>query len=520
MNPAELRKHFIESLYETLDQVVSPTPYMEIIQGDKVDVTFLDGKGRLPKPNSTEITSLDVDIASLFSDEFNILREGVTGIGKTYTTNALFHAVFGSDGHYTIRLGGGLLGASALEPFTVTKLESGVPKTHIDQAKCGKYGALFIDEINRGDTQEVFQVVDGEIHVNGDTGYLRLPIPGTDRYKKLAIIAAMNPADAQHSSALELDLAGENRFLKFSFPNGVEEAGSSQLDRRAYQNLHDQFWDAFRKRTGMKGTWRELYPLVTDPETVKSTLHHDAREFIDVALGYVGKDPIEINKRNNELLKEVGYEARCIVKDDNSVQRVRDAQKNLKHGFVRRDLKKIHNLASLLGFIKGVKAGTYDTSVSLQDIAASTGVVLESKKVTGSANGPALALVNDALAAYSDIRKDMNIPADIGLRELVWQAAMHAGKEQGFDAYNNTLVKGIDALNTKAQSVAGNVLRSRLAADLGVLAHFGNSYKPVVEAILKKGQNPEVALDAFRMLYEQKKAQASVYTHRLSFVRG
>jgi len=520
MKPIELRKHFIESLYETLDQVVSPTPYMEIVRGDKVDVTFLDGKGRLPKPNSTEITCLDVDIASLFFDDFNILREGVTGIGKTYTTNALFHAVFGSDGHYTIRLGGGLLGASALEPFTVTKLENGVPKTHIDQEKCKKYGGLFIDEINRGDTQEVFQVVDREIHVNGDTGYLRLPIPNTDRYKKLAIIAAMNPADAQHSSALELDLAGENRFLKLSFPNGVEEAGSSQLDRRVYQNLHGQFWDSFRKRTGQKGTWRELYPVVTDPETVKAELHHDAREFIDIALGYVGKDPVDVMKRNSELMDSAGYKARCTIKDGNDIQRVRDAQKNLKHGFVRRDLKKIHNLASMLGFIQGVKAGTYDTSVSLHDIAASTGVVLESKKITGAGNGPALALVNDALHAYKQIRAEMNIPADIGVRELVWQAAMHAGKEQGFDAYSNTLAKGIDALNTQAKGVAQGVLRSRLAADLAVLVHFSNRYKNAVETMLKKEQNPEVSLESFRMLYEKMKAQASVYAHRLSFVRG
>ncbi len=519
MNPKEQRKHFIESLYETLDQVVSPTPYIEITEGDKVDVTFLDGKGRLPKPNSTEVTCLDVDVASLFFDNFNILREGITGIGKTYTTDALFHAVFGADGHYTIRLGGGLLGASALEPFTVTKLENGVPKSHIDQEKCLKYGALFIDEINRGDTQEVFQVVDGEIHVNGDTGYLRIPIPGTDRYKKLAIIAAMNPADAQHSSALELDLAGENRFLKFTFPNGVEEAGASQLDKRAYQNLHAQFWDSFRKKTGMKGSWRELYPLVADPETVKAELHHDAREFIDVALGYVSKDPVDLMKRNAELMKSTGYEARCTVKDGNDVQRVRDAQKNLKHGFVRRDLRKINNFASLLGFIKGVKTGTYDTSVSLHDIAASMGVVLESKKITGSDNGPALALVNDALHAYKHIRTGMDVPADIGVRELVWQAAMYAGQEQGFDAYNNTLVKGIGALNTQAKGVAEGVLRSRLAADLAVLGHFSNAYKAPVETILKR-QDQKVGLEAFRMLYEQKKAQASVYAHRLSFIRG
>src|SRR3989344_4015131 len=256
----EMRKHFIRTLYDTLEGVVSPTPYLEISEGDNVDVRFLNGKARLPTPNTTEVTVLDIDVASLFFDDFHILYEGVTGVGKTYTSDALFNAVFGPDGHYTLRLSGGVLGSSALEPFTTTTLENGVPKTRIDHQKCSKYGALFIDEINRGDSQEVFQVVDGKIHVNGDTGYLRVPIPGTNRYKGLAVIAAMNPADAQHTSALELDIAGENRFLKFKFPNVVAEAGSSQLDKKGSRNLHDQFWTEFAKRTDRKNGWRENYP--------------------------------------------------------------------------------------------------------------------------------------------------------------------------------------------------------------------------------------------------------------------
>ena len=60
MNPKEQRKHFIESLYETLDTVVSPTPYIEITEGEKLDVKFLDGKGNLPKPNAIEVTCLDI----------------------------------------------------------------------------------------------------------------------------------------------------------------------------------------------------------------------------------------------------------------------------------------------------------------------------------------------------------------------------------------------------------------------------------------------------------------------------
>src|SRR3989344_8911265 len=106
INHRELRKHFIGALYQTLERVISPTPYLEIREGDKVDVKFLNGKGRLPAPNTTEVTVLDLDAASLFFDDFHILYEGVTGIGKTYTSDALFNAVYGPDGHRTLRLSG------------------------------------------------------------------------------------------------------------------------------------------------------------------------------------------------------------------------------------------------------------------------------------------------------------------------------------------------------------------------------------------------------------------------------
>lgn len=520
MNNVELRKHFIESLYHTLEDVVSPTPYLEITEGEKINVAFLDGKGKLPAEKSIEINGLDIDIASLFFDEFSLLREGVTGVGKTYTTDALFRTIFGQDGQTTVRLGGGLLGASALELFTITKLENGVPRTYVDHEKCQKYGAIFLDEINRGDTQEVFQVVDGEIHVNGETGYLRIPISNTGRYKKLKIIAAMNPADAQHSSALELDLAGENRFLKFTFPNGVEEAGSSQLESKAYYDLYKIFWDSFRQKTGLKGEWKELYPLVTDQESVKNELNNDAREFIDLAIGYVSKDPMALMKRNEELLKSVGYTMLCKVNESNDLQRIRDIQKNFKHGFVRRDLKKISNFASLLSFIKGIKNKTYDVSVSLHDVAASIGIVLESKRITGSENGPALSLVNDALHSYKQIRENMKVPLEAGLREMVWQAAVYAGKEKGFDAYIDNIRKKIGDFNTQSRGIADSVLRSHISADLVVLEHFSKSFRNDIEGILKKEDDYCVSVDAFRSLYDSRKSQGSIYTHRLSFLRG
>ena len=515
----ELRKHFIETLYHTLDGVVSPTPYLEISEGEKVDVKFLNGKGRLPTPNTTEVTVLDMNLASLFFDDFHILYEGVTGTGKTYTSDALFDAVFGPDGHYTLRLSGGVLGSSALEPFVTTTLENGVPKTRIDHTKCSKYGGLFVDEINRGDSQEVFQVVDGKIHVNGDTGFLRVPIPGTNRYKSLAIIAAMNPADAQHSSALELDLAGENRFLKFRFPNGVAEAGSSQLDKRGSRDLHDQFWTEFAKRTGRKDGWRENYPIVTDPEQVANTLDGQTKEFIDISLGYVGADPKETNERNADIMKQGGVSPSFSIRDDNNYKKILEAQGKLKHGFVRRDLKKISDLSRLIGFIKGVKNGTYDAQVNLNDVAASIGVILESKSITGTPHGNLITLVNNARGAYTEMRKQQNIPEGYGIRQAIWQAALHAGSENGFDAYTNTLQKAIaelNASNTAKTTHAQTTIRSRILSDLVVLDHFSRSYENEVKSAL--GEKGEGAFKAFTDLYERNKTKGSIYEHRLDSI--
>ncbi|MDI6738068.1 MAG: hypothetical protein QME12_06160 [Nanoarchaeota archaeon] len=512
----ELRKHFIQALYSTLDSVVSPTPYMEITEGDKVDVRFLDGKGRLPMPNTTEVNVLDIDIASLFFDDFDILYEGVTGVGKTYTIDALFDAVFGPGGHCTLRLSGGIMGSSALEPFTTTILENGMPKTRIDHEKCGKYGALFIDEINRGDSQEVLQVVDRKINVNGDRGYLRIPIPGTERWKEIAIIAAMNPADAQHSSVLELDIAGENRFLKFRFPNGVAEAGSSQLEKKIAGDIHCRFWDEFARRTGMKGGWREIYPVVADPEQFPAELDGETREFIDAALGYAGRDPKETFARNAELMQQGGLSPLFSVRDDNNYRKILEAQGKLKHGFVRRDLRKIRDLGRLLGFIKGVKNRSYEAPVRINDAAAAIGIVLESKAITGTDYGSLMVLVNDAMAAYAGMHQKMGIPEGHGLRQAVWQAAIHAGQKHGFEAYISTLKAGMSKLNTQAASAAQATISSRVLADLAVLEHFSKAHEADVAAALKAGG--EGTFKGFSELYLAKKGQSSIYEHRLGSI--
>src|SRR3989344_1691767 len=146
----QLRTHFISALYETLDSVVSPTPYFEITEGETVDVAFLNGKARLPKPNTVEINDIYLDVASLFYDDIHLLWEGHTGVGKSQRAKALGETIFGKYGYVELPLESGVFASPPTEPFSKSVMENGLPKVLPDEEKCRKYGLTVFVEINTG----------------------------------------------------------------------------------------------------------------------------------------------------------------------------------------------------------------------------------------------------------------------------------------------------------------------------------------------------------------------------------
>lgn len=517
-NQEEMRKHFIQALYGTLDGVVSPTPYLQIMEGDNVDVRFLNGKGKLPMPQTIEINDMDFDIASLFYDDIHILWEGHTGVGKSYRAKAIGETVFGKEGYVELHLESGVYASSPTDPFVATIMQNGVPKTIIDNEKSSKYGLIIFEELNTGNFNDVRTISEGYVNINGSIGLLRIPIRNTGRYKNIAILATMNPSDEMHTHARELTIAGENRFLKLKAANGVTEAGSSQLEKKLGLDVHDRFWSEFSKRTGIKGGWKEIYPIVTDPEQFPTELDGETREFIDTSLGYVGYDPKETFQRNVELMQQGGLSPHFSIRDDNNYRKILETQGKLKHGFVRRDLRKIRDLSRLLGFIKGIKDCSYNATVGLNDVAAGIGVILESKTITGTDYGSLMALVNDARSTYAEMHKQMNIPESFGIRQAVWQAAIQSDQEHGFGAYINTLRAGIAQLNIDATNIAQATIKSRVLADLVVLEHFSKAYETDVTAVLKAKGTGTFA--GFSELYQDNKGKSSIYEHRLGSIMG
>ena len=127
-----------------------------------------------------------------------------------------------------------------------------------------------------------------------------------------------------------------------------------------------------------------------------------------------------------------------------------------------------------------------------------------------------MVLVNDARAAYASMHTQAKVPEGYGLRQAVWQASVYAGQEKGFDAYLSTLNGQMASLNTPVTGAAQATLRSRVLADLAVLAYFSKAHESDVKTVLK--ERGEGTFEAFGELYDEKKAESSIYEHRLGSI--
>ena len=73
-------------------------------------------------------------------------------------------------------------------------------------------------------------------------------------------------------------------------------------------------------------------------------------------------------------------------------------------------------------------------------------------------------------------------------------------------------------LNVEAEKVAQATIKSSLLADLVVLEHFSTAQEADVKAILQENRGAMKAVEPFTKLYAAKKAEGSIYEHRLGSI--
>ena len=513
---------FIETLYEVLSPLSSPTP-IYYITNDKsyIEVKSLKGKAKVLKKNSTEITAFDILVASLFLPDVNILFEGITGVGKSFITELFFRSLFGDEGFVIDRSNfNPFVESSILSTFIQTKLVDKIPKQFIDYDKAKTVCAFFIEEVNRREVNDLLTLLDKVLILDGSRVNLGLPYKtedGEDALKKIIIIGSQNPDDVEHGT-FENDIAEDNRFLKINFPNAIFEAGTTQLLVKKPTNSFNLFWNTYKEKLEVNGVdWKNLYIKATDLPQDVFKLTDDQREFLDFMISYLSTTPMDEVNRNMELAKDCGMELQFNLREDEFLAKITDLQNSLRYKVVRRDLNKITNFIRLVALIRSIKRKDFTPEITLEDVASSIGVLLEGRTVNLKDN-LMFDFVNDSIKSYAELKERYNAEEHQSIREMVLSKALknYASNSYNMDIFYSTITNLVTKFSENTYvKPALVVFNSRIVADLLLFKQFCTDYQEKLLDSLH-ASNARDQLSAF--FSNNFSTLPSIYANRLGWL--
>ena len=514
---------FIESLYEVLKPVISPTPVYKIYKGESyVEVSYVDGRSDLQSNGSLEITIFDVLVASLFLDDVNILFEGITGVGKSYITELFFQTIFGEQGFIIDRMNfNPYIESSILTHFMETKLVNNIPKQFLNKDRIIRTGAVFVEEVNRREINDLITLLDKKVVLDGESTFLGLSSKHGSESKKLIVIGSQNPQDGQHLTVKDNDIAEDNRFLKIPFPNSAGNVGSSQLASTNSTSLYETFWHHFLEKlsSSSQEDRQEVYVQVTSTKDLKFSLSFEAREFLDLILSYIIINPKEEVDWNNHLIKQLDTTTTISItlREGDFLDKILTIQSSQKYPFVRRDINKIINYAKLVALITAIKTKTYEPVITLTDLVTSVGILLEGRKIPLS-KVSVFDFMNDSLQAYQQLKAKSKVVDDSGIRRLVFSKAMTNYIETGknFDIFLKTVRDLVERLyNNLDTRPAVLVFSSKLIADLLVFHNYCQLFETDIKTCLEQS-SPATAIQEF---YKSNlSTYPALYYHRLQWL--
>jgi hypothetical protein len=513
---------FIETLYEILNPLSSPTPIYHIIHDPNyVQVSSLNGKAKVIKSGATEINAFDILVASLFLNDINILFEGITGVGKSFITESFFRGLFGDSGFVIDRSNfNPFVESSILSTFIKTKLVDKIPQQYIDFDKAQNIGAFFVEEVNRREVNDLLTLLDKVIMLDGKRVNLGLPYKNTkgiESLKKIIIIGSQNPDDTEHGT-FENDIAEDNRFLKIPFPNAVFEAGTSQLLINKAVNLHETFWNRYKEVIEDKSSnWKDLYIQSTELPENSFKLANDQREFLDFMISYISTNPSSEVQRNMELIKDCGLELTFNLREDEFLAKVTDLQSSLRYKIVRRDINKITNFIRLVSLIRSIKRKDFTPELTIEDVASSIGVLLEGRTVNLRDN-VMFDFVNDSLKSYLELKQRFNAESSEGIREMVLSKALKNYSSNSFniDIFYSTITNLVTKFSENTfVKPALVVFNSRIIADLLLFKQFcEDNAESILETLHSSNQRDGLS----KYFKNQFAYMPSIYANRLGWL--
>jgi hypothetical protein len=435
-------------------------------------------------------------------------------------TDVFFQSIFSQSRFYIDRANvNPFVESSVLTPFFTTQLENNIPTQFINEAQTKQIGAVFVEEVNRREINDLLSLLDKKIVLKGKRAELGIPYPNSNEIKNIIIIGSQNPIDNNHGSAHENDIAEDNRFLKVPFPNAIGESGSSQLAFMNSKSVYDTFWEEYQQRLNLdeEASWQELYISATDLSNFTFDLSPSHREFLDLMLAYIETNPKSAIERNQALINASNLDLRFFVREDEAYQMVNEVQSSLKYPIVRRDLNKIINFAKLVAFIRSIKQKDFNPQISLIDIISSFGVLLAGRKVN-SLEINLFDYVNDAFRSYEKLQAKYKAKESQSIREKIFEKALNNYLNSGktLDIFQKTLRDlAIKHGSNQFPSPSMSVFNSKLIADIMVLEHFSSQYSEIfLEAI--NASTPRSALN--QMYLKHLSSLPSIYVHRLHWL--
>lgn len=579
-----LHSALLLGFYRAAQAVVSKEVIVPVLYGISYDsrtrqIKFVDHGGKAPVPSKdrTDMNWLDLIIAATLRGGMPLLLEGDTGTGKTLLTEKFLSTILEKANYVGMTLSQNQFTNNPLQPFT-RKDTNDVTKTHLDRDALQRVAVMFIDELNRGQTQVLLQLAYGRVQVGGEFGEVGIPVPeltpaGVEypedgRKKKMLFIGAQNPSqqkDATFTETMQLDAALSNRLLTVGFPSLTRSAGASVMVIGSSNGLHGKFLESVAQyvektlavkvdRALLKEQWLPAYAYITDPKRTDKAFLRSSLEFADVAALALAGNIASTHEQEKAMIADWDAYLAPAVRTSFSlgqakidatsqeVQRLEEIVGTFEKETMPRDLAKIKVVADIFATVRGLKAAfrsdkplqayaANSTYVTVEDIAAAATLVAKSKQFKATADP--ITIVNSVLTEYTAIIEDAgaritgrrmpfesNDPASGLLNYTLANAWVTAKSHKDIIQKLNEYAGVVKGLATAAGSTElRRLITARAVGDLATFSGFMLDNAAAVDSLIASAKgNVGAAFSGLKQIYEAQRdnpLMPDVYKHRL-----
>jgi hypothetical protein len=531
----------------------------------RVKLEDLGGVSPARQEGTSTISALDM-IFACHARDMPLIWEGDTGTGKTITSEAYLKTVLPDESSVQMSLSLKSFADSPKSPFEESVMNNGMPVSQLNQVNLRRICAMYIDELNLGDPNELLSLSYGKVLLSKERGTAGLLIPmltphgvkyDEEELKRLWVSGSQNPPrsrDAQFSG-LELTASMKNRYLILPFPSIQETMGSTQWLANNENGLHEKFLhriaERYQELTGrtldpaeLKEDWLGMFAYTMNSKRTEKAIISSTLEFGDLVMAMLGENITRFydNERNiaaqwqNTVPAGTNFSLNETLQDTEELKRIQKVVSAFGKPLMPRDTGNIKSLADLLSTVRALKTAfesdkplaTYMGSphfITVEDVSAAATLLARNKQV--SAEDDPQAVVNSVLKEYTGLMDELGTSMRIkgykpfttedtskGIKHQIYTAALGGASNVDEIVKNMNLYVG-NLKNLTNGSDIRKVIVARTVGDLATAAGFIMQHKTEIDKYLGKGTNVRGYIED---LFEKAKRNPNVediYIHRL-----